>query len=36
MARTFRPDVILLDLHLPELSGIDVCERVRTFWTPTS
>ena len=27
----FQPDVILLDLNLPELSGIDVCQRVRQF-----
>jgi DNA-binding response OmpR family regulator len=31
LAQMFRPDVILLDLNLPELSGIDVCERVREF-----
>jgi DNA-binding response OmpR family regulator len=31
LAQTYRPDVILLDLNLPELSGIDVCQRVREF-----
>jgi DNA-binding response OmpR family regulator len=31
LAEAFRPDVILLDLNLPELSGIDVCQRVREF-----
>jgi DNA-binding response OmpR family regulator len=31
LAQAFQPDVILLDLNLPELSGIDVCQRVRTF-----
>jgi DNA-binding response OmpR family regulator len=31
LAQMFQPDVILLDLNLPELSGIDVCERVREF-----
>jgi DNA-binding response OmpR family regulator len=31
LAQTFEPDVILLDLNLPGLSGIDVCQRVRTF-----
>jgi DNA-binding response OmpR family regulator len=31
LAQVFRPDVILLDLNLPELSGIDVCQRVREF-----
>jgi len=30
-AQAFGPDVILLDLNLPGLSGIDVCQRVRTF-----
>lgn len=31
LAQEFEPDVILLDLNLPELSGIDVCQRVRKF-----
>ena len=31
LAKEFRPDVILLDLNLPGLSGIDVCQRVRAF-----
>ena len=31
LARMFQPDVILLDLNLPVLSGIDVCDRVREF-----
>lgn len=31
LALMFQPDVILLDLNLPELSGIDVCQRVRAF-----
>jgi DNA-binding response OmpR family regulator len=31
LAHTFQPDVILLDLNLPQLSGIDVCQRVRQF-----
>jgi DNA-binding response OmpR family regulator len=31
LAFMFQPDVILLDLNLPELSGIDVCQRVRQF-----
>lgn len=30
-ARLQGPDVILLDLMLPELSGLDVCRQVRTF-----
>ena len=28
-ATTFRPDVILLDIGLPELSGYEVCRRIR-------
>jgi DNA-binding response OmpR family regulator len=31
LAQAFRPDVIVLDLNLPELNGIDVCQRVRSF-----
>jgi DNA-binding response OmpR family regulator len=34
LAQTFEPDVILLDLNLPDLSGIDVCQRVRAFSDP--
>ena len=30
-ARDWRPDVIVLDLELPRLSGIDVCRSVRTW-----
>lgn len=29
MVRDFRPDVLLLDLHMPEMDGLDVCEEVR-------
>ncbi len=29
MAREHRPDVVLLDAHLPDLSGPDVCRRLR-------
>jgi DNA-binding response OmpR family regulator len=29
LARKMRPDLILLDLMLPDESGIEVCERVR-------
>jgi two-component system, NarL family, response regulator DevR len=29
MAREYEPDVVLLDAHLPDLSGPDVCRRMR-------
>jgi two-component system response regulator RegX3 len=30
-ARTHRPDVVLLDLMLPGMSGLDVCRQIRGF-----
>jgi len=29
LARTEQPDVIILDVMMPELSGFDVCERIK-------
>lgn len=31
MAKTGKPDIILLDLMLPTMSGLDVCRQVRIF-----
>jgi DNA-binding response OmpR family regulator len=31
MARAFEPDLVVLDLSLPGLDGIQVCQRIRTF-----
>jgi DNA-binding response OmpR family regulator len=30
--RTAAPDLVLLDVGLPDLNGIEVCRRLRSFW----
>jgi len=30
-ARSFQPDIIILDLGLPDMDGVEVCRRIRTF-----
>ena len=34
-AFTFKPDLLLIDLRLPGLSGVEVCKQVRSFNTQT-
>lgn len=29
MARRHRPDVVLLDVHLPDINGIEICRRIK-------
>lgn len=34
-ALTFKPDLLLIDLRLPGLSGVEVCKQIRSFNTKT-
>jgi DNA-binding response OmpR family regulator len=34
IARDFRPDIILLDIMMPDMSGYEVCRRLRERYTP--
>ena len=31
MCREFQPDVIVLDIMLPDIDGIEVCNKIREF-----
>jgi DNA-binding NarL/FixJ family response regulator len=32
MLRFSQPDVLLMDIHLPDINGIDLCKEVHTLW----
>jgi DNA-binding response OmpR family regulator len=32
LARTDPPDLVLLDVNLPDLGGVEACRRLRSFW----
>jgi PAS domain S-box-containing protein len=31
LARIWRPELVLLDVHLPDLSGVEVCRRIKSY-----
>ena len=31
LSKSFEPDIIILDLMLPDMSGIDVCKKIRNL-----
>src|SRR2546421_29694 len=32
LAESFRPDIVVLDVMMPQRSGFEVCESIRTLW----